>query len=653
MKQLPRIVLRGDRQAAEEMIREGVRQFDILLQQMKFAGLKQDVRRVRYLDGSEIVCKSVFGDNTLEIYVPPEVEEREEELPPPRGKFIVNYNGEGYLMDVRGRRVEMTHVRNAEFPTTGRFNTSVALKDRAVDIGTVTVEHNDYSKAVLEHITARYGRKRVGLETFVQMTFPCGSSEVWYGEWLTFQSLVSSSYVVKPLNGWSTIYVVQMYSCKVDPQWTSGKQFGYRCRIGYAVRVSKYIWDETEYKLDGVVEKVLEYEEPWGPHYMYPTYLLFLDSDSLELHLVACRMSYKPNQFDIWCGDRITYKEEALHVETGEFRVVRTLSDVAAADAQVSVPAVPADVYRQRLTPDGDIVTAYSKIDGECSVDGGSDWQTICDKPPEEDPDCWYAHGWGKVWYNREWKASSNYLNVSSKGGSSRDYNWRRWLSPLQVEWTDDRAQSEDYKSKVEDFYLSGYYVVSEASGSLNSRYFEKGYDRYLNGGWWEKTLSGEGDGSCEAELKWPDGTFMFEPECLKPEVVGETGTWRCERPWWNAPTGCPDVPEGLTFKNVVRPASYLAPYGAWVPYREIWYNPHSRLWQAFFAVNEVHVKLLMTREDSQGPPTNIAVKANNEDITAAFIEELEKVAGEVFNVQLLYGIFAYVRAKDEQGLPS
>ena len=66
MKQLPRIVLKGNRQAAEEMIREGVRQFDILLQQMKFAGLKRDVRRVRYLDGSEIVCKSVFGDNTLE-----------------------------------------------------------------------------------------------------------------------------------------------------------------------------------------------------------------------------------------------------------------------------------------------------------------------------------------------------------------------------------------------------------------------------------------------------------------------------------------------------------------------------------------------------------------------------------------------------------
>lgn len=650
MKQLPRIVLKGDRQAAEEMIREGVRQFDILLQQMKFAGLKQDVRRVRYLDGSEIICKSVFGDNTLEIYVPPEVEEKKV-IPPPRGKFIVNYNGEGYLMNVKGHRIEMTHVRNAEFPTTGRFNTSVALEDRAIDIGTVTVEHSDYSRTVLEHITARYGEEKAGLETFVQMTFPCGSSEVWYGEWLTFQALVSGSYTVKPLDDWDVVYVAQMHSCKVNPQWVAGKQFGYRCHIGYAVRVSKYVWDEAEYRLDGVVEKVLEYEEPWGPYYMYPTYLLFLD-DNLELHFVVCRVSYKPDQFDVWQGDRIVYKEEVLCVETGEFRVVETLSDVSAADAQVSVPAVPTDVYRQKLTPDGDVVTAYSKIDGECSVDGGSDWQTICDKSPDEDPDCWYAHGWDKVWYHREWKASSNYLNVSSKGGSSRDYNWRRWLSPLQMEWTDDRTQSEDYDLEVEDFYLSGYCVVNEASGSLDSHYFEEGYDHYLNGGWWEKTLSGGGGGSCRIELKWPDGTAMLEPGCSEPEVVGETGTWRCEWLWWNTPIGCPDVPEGLAFKNVVRPASYLAPYGTWVPYREIWYDPYSSLWQAFFAVNETRVKLLMTRESSQGPPTGVMVRADDEDVTAAFIKELERVTGEEFNVQLLYGIFAYVRAKDEQRLP-
>jgi hypothetical protein len=72
VKQFPRVILRGDEEAASHMSREGIRQLAILKNLMNFQNLKQDVRRVRFIDGSEIICRSVFGIDDVQIHVPGE-----------------------------------------------------------------------------------------------------------------------------------------------------------------------------------------------------------------------------------------------------------------------------------------------------------------------------------------------------------------------------------------------------------------------------------------------------------------------------------------------------------------------------------------------------------------------------------------------------
>ena len=69
---VPRIILSGDQEEARLRAREGIRQLGILKGLMSFGQLKQDVRKVRYTDGSEIVCRSIFGIEDVQIYVPPE-----------------------------------------------------------------------------------------------------------------------------------------------------------------------------------------------------------------------------------------------------------------------------------------------------------------------------------------------------------------------------------------------------------------------------------------------------------------------------------------------------------------------------------------------------------------------------------------------------
>lgn len=79
IKQTPRIILTGDEGEASHRAREGIKQLSILKELMGFQSLKQDVRKVRYTDGSEIICRSVFGVDEVEIYVPSIVVERREE----------------------------------------------------------------------------------------------------------------------------------------------------------------------------------------------------------------------------------------------------------------------------------------------------------------------------------------------------------------------------------------------------------------------------------------------------------------------------------------------------------------------------------------------------------------------------------------------
>ena len=75
-RQTPRIILTGDEEEASHRVREGIKQLGILKGLMGFQKLKQDVRKVRYTDGSEITCRSVFGVEEIEIFAPSAIVER-------------------------------------------------------------------------------------------------------------------------------------------------------------------------------------------------------------------------------------------------------------------------------------------------------------------------------------------------------------------------------------------------------------------------------------------------------------------------------------------------------------------------------------------------------------------------------------------------
>lgn len=70
VSQIPRIIYDGDIEAASHLAREGMQQLNILKSLMSFNKLQQDVRRVEYIDGSRIVCRSCFGEDVVHIYVP-------------------------------------------------------------------------------------------------------------------------------------------------------------------------------------------------------------------------------------------------------------------------------------------------------------------------------------------------------------------------------------------------------------------------------------------------------------------------------------------------------------------------------------------------------------------------------------------------------
>lgn len=76
VSRIPRIILDGDEESASYMAREGIRQLGILKGLMNFGNLQQDIRKVEYIDGSKIVCRSCFGEDIVYIYARKEEEER-------------------------------------------------------------------------------------------------------------------------------------------------------------------------------------------------------------------------------------------------------------------------------------------------------------------------------------------------------------------------------------------------------------------------------------------------------------------------------------------------------------------------------------------------------------------------------------------------
>lgn len=140
-KQVPRIILRGDQEAASHMSREGMRQLDILKGLMGFQNLEQDVRRVRFIDGSEIICRSVFGIDDVQIYAPKEEWKWTVPIIPrffakvATGEYYDEFFGRhvttysyfwiyfGDAIDVVSRRVKKSYVQ----PSPSKYNNNIVI----------------------------------------------------------------------------------------------------------------------------------------------------------------------------------------------------------------------------------------------------------------------------------------------------------------------------------------------------------------------------------------------------------------------------------------------------------------------------------------------------------------------------------------------
>jgi len=623
VRQLPRIVLKGDRQAAEEMIREGVRQFDILLQQMKFAGLKQDVRRVRYLDGSEIVCRSVFGDNTLEIYVPPEVVERKEELPPPIGDFIVFCKDHSLLMRIEKGELKMTSVRDVQRPPMAKLNTSIALEDKVVDIILQHAGSHDpfYFMGCSEYCEESVCIRR-GKEIKLQFSLHFGEHDFYR---------TTSSYVIKCSKDWSVVCFAQM---SVGLSIYSG-----------VIRASRYVWDKTEYKLTDTVELPLHKEDKYGPIPAYPSYLLYID-DNWRVHYRFSKALLKwSNEYKDYIVDRVVYERRELSILTGKDACIGYLDDYASAD-----------VYRYRVSSDGSLKVKYTKV--PC-VD--RDVDTIADS---------HEH--------REWIVTSK-VDVDYVHCRSRRRQREVWAA-----WHRECSYWNEGKWRVNDFTLGSFYIEEDIKSSYA---LEHTKDWSLDDEWnYDVTdcFTASYSASCKCKLKWPDGRHLCDLPCagyrirIYPGPEEEDTEWRfppCNDsvsrcvtytfPWSRYGPGPGDsMPWPAAFEGGNHRCCLLTTGAlAQMPYRRValFAGAHLLITKpyAFFAKNgPVTVKMLIEGERENGDIhyNKVSVLVNGVDRTKDFLKEFKRVTGETFDPDAVHhtvGLFAYVGGKNEQGLPS
>lgn len=83
-----RYITSGDGFRAKGLLGEGRHQLSILRNAMKFQGLKQLQRVVKFNDGTIIKCSSCFGQDTVNVFVPPYIPEPVEER-----KIVEEYEG--------------------------------------------------------------------------------------------------------------------------------------------------------------------------------------------------------------------------------------------------------------------------------------------------------------------------------------------------------------------------------------------------------------------------------------------------------------------------------------------------------------------------------------------------------------------------------
>ena len=595
MKQLPRIVLKGDRQAAEEMIREGVRQFDILLQQMKFAGLKQDVRRVRYLDGSEIVCRSVFGDNTLEIYVPPEVEEREEVLPPPSGDFIVFYKDHNLLMRVEKGELKMTPVRDVQRPPMAKLNTSIALRDKVVDI---TLQHtgthdpgffgySGYSEYSRESVCIRSGSKI------------CLEKEAVYSFNIFSQFCVPGSYAIWHSANWDVVCFARMhprYVAEVN-RWT------------YVIYTDRYVWDRGKFKLADRIEKQLHCDEEKYPSAAYPIYILRMDNDGRGV-------LYNIGWY-IVSENRHIYETRWLDILSGEDALVTTHGSSYTSAA----------VHRHRLNTSGVILVEGDTI-GKCKEGASGDWRI------------WRVDG---SFVHLEGRDRPDYPECNTEQSNGYRY---------EFEWNVDDYTLGGFEIE-EDIHFKEFW--QECLQSLNPEPPHPTFRLWFRG---SNSLSYKHklkwpDGKDLVELSGPVMCWHF----LVNERTGSDCSGHVEWGWTGTSEDIDTY--SFWIEGVPGRGGALTRHPATqIPYRRLALIAGARIPTmpyAFFAKNgPVTVKMLLEAERENGyiHYNKVSVLVNDTDRTEDFLREFERVTGETFDPDAVHGytvgLLAYVGGEDE-----
>lgn len=118
MAETVKVVLSGDKEKAEMLRGFALQRLNVLKEQMRLGGLRQDRRVTLLEDGSVVECLVVFGTALVNVYAAPFISVKEKEIPEvPLGEsfiFIVEDKDVRYLLDPV--KFKMTEIPVASYP---------------------------------------------------------------------------------------------------------------------------------------------------------------------------------------------------------------------------------------------------------------------------------------------------------------------------------------------------------------------------------------------------------------------------------------------------------------------------------------------------------------------------------------------------------
>ena len=109
-------VARGDEFKAWGLMGEGRHQLSILKNLMKFQNLEQQQRMVTYSDGIIIKCLSCFGQDVIDVFVPPGEEVGERRISEIRCCWCTNWFTEGKIVEVYNEYSHVGDYGPGEYP---------------------------------------------------------------------------------------------------------------------------------------------------------------------------------------------------------------------------------------------------------------------------------------------------------------------------------------------------------------------------------------------------------------------------------------------------------------------------------------------------------------------------------------------------------